>query len=481
MKQALHIFRKDVRFLRFEIAGLLLLTAAFTWVPLLSDVLEVAWLFVISRLIHAEAIPGERQYWLTRPYRPASLVGAKLLFIVVFISLPIAIAQTTVALLLGFPLLQELPGLLWTQALVLLCTAVPVVALASVTESLVPFLSTVLALVVIGFLGGSSLPSQFPKYFSQTPTSVGWIRDAIFGSAITGTAAFVVWRQYRDHRTLFNRLTGTIAFYVATAVYLWMPAAVPLTVESWLSPKPAMADGVRVAADPARRRGPIDMRTGRSSAYTSAQIPLPLVVSGIATGMEVRADQISVSFSWPDKTWEPARSPGVNARGPEGGEQVLDALIQMEPAVLAEGRHSPATIRGTAWLTIFGEPETHKILLKHGFQGAQDGLQCSSFDFEGQVAQTICRSFFRWPSRLVYAEGNDTQADFFNSLVSYSPFPASLDLNPLQSRWGASIHADEANIVTKKPLAHFRREFELRGVVLADFEKMPVAPPPGGR
>jgi hypothetical protein len=56
-----------------------------------------------------------------------------------------------------------------------------------------------------------------------------------------------------------------------------------------------------------------------------------------------------------------------------------------------------------------------------------------------------------------------------------------LTLEPLDTRWAEAIKADQATIITKRPLAHFRREFELKGVRLADFEKMPTAPPAPGQ
>src|ERR1700761_8710283 len=103
MKQTLHIFKKDVRYLRYEIVMAMLVVLAFgftgtrhaltvserppnqtiAW-TLLTFFLPLTWWFLIARLIHAEAIPGERHFWLTRPYNWRSLLAAKVLFIVIF-------------------------------------------------------------------------------------------------------------------------------------------------------------------------------------------------------------------------------------------------------------------------------------------------------------------------------------------------------------------------------------------------------------
>ena len=78
MKQALHIFKKDVRYLRWEIGISLALMAAFVDIqphsgPLthrgayMSVVLLAFWAFLCARVIQAEPLPGNRQFWITTP------------------------------------------------------------------------------------------------------------------------------------------------------------------------------------------------------------------------------------------------------------------------------------------------------------------------------------------------------------------------------------------------------------------------------
>src|SRR6266566_779128 len=117
MRQALHIFKKDIRYLWLEIGLVLALAAIFSWrEPEWAELLLlVAGTYLIARLIQAEAIPGDRQFWVTRPYRWKSLIGAKLLFIFAFVNLPIALAQLRILIGGGFTLASSLPGLLWSQ------------------------------------------------------------------------------------------------------------------------------------------------------------------------------------------------------------------------------------------------------------------------------------------------------------------------------------------------------------------------------
>ncbi len=477
MKQALHIFRKDIRYLRFEILGLLILTAVFAAGGLwLADILTLAAVYVIARLVHAETIPGDRQFWLTRPYRPVSLCGAKLLFIVAFISVPVLIAQAVLAVRLDFPLSYEIPGLLWTQVLIFFVAALPVVALATVTVSIIPFISTVLVLAVIMLVGARGLPGIVKAHVSIAPLPVEWIGDCVFGAAISCLAVTVILWQYRDRRTLFSRVFGVVTFYVALAIYLWLPASLPLAVETWFSKEPKLAAPVRVSVDLSRRRGVAALVYDRQIG-NKMEIPVPLVLTGLAAGLEAKADDSSISFEWPGRTWEPAGKSGITAHSSGESEAVFDALVSMDPRVFKAMRQAPMIVRGSVYITLFGEPESRTIPLLRGRINVQDGLQCWADDFKGEITQMRCQSFFSWPSRLVYARGAGEENDFSNSLVSYSPFPAGLTLEPLEMRWTEGIKAKEATIVTKKPLVHFRREFELRDVRLADFERPPLAPP----
>lgn len=50
--------------------------------------------------------------------------------------------------------------------------------------------------------------------------------------------------------------------------------------------------------------------------------------------------------------------------------------------------------------------------------------------------------------------------------MSYSPFPASLNIEPIETRWASAYAAGPApvvrdvTIIVEEPLAHFRRDFE---------------------
>jgi len=188
MRQALHIFKKDVRFLRGEIALVLILTALL----LLGNnelLVILAGNYAIARLIHAEAIPGHNQFWITRPYRWKSLLGAKVLFILIFVNLPFFVAQCCMIVMQSFSFAESLPGLLWSQILMIFCLSLPVAALASLTSGMIPFLLSefiVVAAVGVsqGLLGVRRQWVSFLPALQAGPAAIDWVRDSLVGAII---------------------------------------------------------------------------------------------------------------------------------------------------------------------------------------------------------------------------------------------------------------------------------------------------------
>jgi hypothetical protein len=173
MKPILHIFAKDVRRFWPEILVSLAILAALVYVyprqwpevvnlplnqryqnmheyaNLLIALAAVSWCLLIARLIHAEALVGDRQYWLTRPYSWPSLLAAKLIFLVVFLYLPLALTQALILAASGFNPLVLLPGLFYNLLLLTGVFVLPLVAIATVTSDFFR-----MALTLLGVLAG---------------------------------------------------------------------------------------------------------------------------------------------------------------------------------------------------------------------------------------------------------------------------------------------------------------------------------------
>src|SRR4051812_46669514 len=133
MNQLLHILKKDLRCLRYEFGMYLLLLCWYAWfetrgwshstttplmgigVVLAPFLLSTSGVYLITRLIHSEAVPGDNQFWLTRPYSWMSLLGAKITSLVLGVSLPLLAVRFAVFRVQGFPLFPGLWHLLWSQ------------------------------------------------------------------------------------------------------------------------------------------------------------------------------------------------------------------------------------------------------------------------------------------------------------------------------------------------------------------------------
>jgi len=106
MKMILHILLKDLRRHWMEITGYWLVCATWAWrqaypfelewmqqrelVPILFFAM---WILLTVRLVQGECLVGDREFWPTRPYRWPLLLAEKALALLLFLNLPLLIAQ----------------------------------------------------------------------------------------------------------------------------------------------------------------------------------------------------------------------------------------------------------------------------------------------------------------------------------------------------------------------------------------------------
>jgi hypothetical protein len=498
MKQALHIFRKDVDALRIEIGVFVLLALAFGWTKIhvsndewTDPLIVLAASFLIARAVHADALPGDRQFWLTRPYNRMSLLSAKLLFVVVCVSLPVACAQFAAAVGFGYPVSQVLRAVLFNQLALVGLGALPLLALSSLTTGIVVLILIALALALVFLFGGPSLLVYWVRGTSRLgPDSVSWIRNAFFEVSLLSVAAIVIVRQYRYRATKSGVVIAIVGLNLAAVGYLLIPAVFELRAQSWLSTNPALSSGVTVSLKPAE--------IASLPGPTMMTLPLTLTAEHLPPGTEIRADDLDISASWPGRPLRFASRPGANRRSEDAERAVFDVALLIDSALYRKQLDAPLTITGSLFLTIFGEEERSRFSIRNGRSAAPDGLRCEAFKLTDRgrpviprpgaevtewhpAGSLICAALFRWPSRLVYAQADaglsrEVPSEFSNTLITYSPFPARLSLAPLEVRRSDSLESESVTIVTRKPLVHFRRAFSLMGVTLRDFSPWRMLP-----
>jgi hypothetical protein len=474
MRLALHIFRKDVRYLYREIGLMLALTLL---VSRAESLVAIAGMYLIARAIHAETIPGDRQFWLTRPYPWQSLLGAKVLFVIAFINVPLAVAQFVSLAAGGFPIGYELRGLLWSQVLIFVSCLVTM-ALAAITVGLVPFVFCGLTLLTVYLLKEFALPRA--SLLAAWPSGIDWISETIVGVVLTAAAVSMILLQYRRRDTIRSMILAFGAVALAALVFVGMPVNWALEAQSWLSTRPSVTTQIQSSLGAIQRSdawGIVNL--GKMQGSANVRFEFPMTLTGLPDGSQVTADRLMMSLEWPGRpTWK-SDSIGVTSRT----RGVFQGTLLLPQDVYRANLEVPLTLHASLFVTLFGAAESQVIPLRSEPVTAPAGLRCHRVDFPrgasdsslppsglDETRDLACESFFRWPARLVYANSGSADMDF-NNLISYSPFPATLSLNPREIHTaGLRPSVTVATIITRKPLAHFRRDFELHGVRLANFE-----------
>ncbi|MEP6960994.1 MAG: hypothetical protein ABI995_02890 [Acidobacteriota bacterium] len=481
LQQALHIFRKDAREFRMEIAAVLILTLFFillstqSWESLQNRggpdshdefgvLLPIVWCLLIARVIQAEALPGDRHFWLTRPYQRAGLVLSKALFIAAFVNIPLVLAQALIVSLDGLPLFANLAGLLWNQVLITAILILPAAAAAALTRNLAQFFPVALltAALMAGPSGGGNL---------QALGALEWIRSSLGLILAVSITAVVVWRQYRLRKTTNTGFLAVIATLVGIVLFLGFPQSVAYAIQSsLLSPRDGQFSlrlGQPVPVTPNSKTPPNRYRQ---------RLKLPLLVTG-ADPRDLQMESSSISF----RTLAGVkRQVGSRATLTPAGLE-LTAFVDRE--FFNAAKNSPVTLHGEYYFTQFGNPRSAEVPLDGTPVYVPLVGQCGTVpNYDRQ--RFVCREPFRRPrpflSDRVGTFDGSGRYDGWMHWGSYSPFPAQITLSPVFAESyqltaeaiaevAPQAPARPANLVVRDPVAYFRYTLEIPNVRLADF------------
>jgi hypothetical protein len=202
-----------------------------------------------------------------------------------------------------------------------------------------------------------------------------------------------------------------------------------------------------------------------------SQVAIPLNVRGIPENVEVIPDAVAFTFhAKDDSDWStlPYAFPALNKQGQKLGATILNANVVMPRAFLEKAKAQPVKVTGSLYLSLFGDPQSTTIPLQGRRVEVRDGLWCNATIFD----QLSCESAFRWPNRLVYAKFKDSDVRPFKQTVSYSPFPSGLDFTTMEWRQVFAPRGErQVTIVTKRPVASFRKDFEIDNFDLGSFSR----------
>jgi hypothetical protein len=498
MWQALHIFKKDVRQFWFEIAIVLVVTAAFAFIgarrgfwlddpganrsvawSMVQLMLPLAWWILIARVVYGEILPGDRQFWITRPYRWTSLLGAKLLFIAVFVNLPLLAADVIIIRAYGFAPAEEIQGLVWKQILCTLVFLLPVAAVCAITSGFFQLLSVTFILLVGVLVWNVVIPGFTP---GATGSVLDWI-TLYYVFLVAALAAFtiLIW-QYAKRKTWANRTVAFVAAIVAMAGGALIPWTSAFAIQSRLSKGRVDSGSMQVVFDSDRKwlaRARIDGDDGR------VQLELPLRITGIPAGMEAKPIGLVMAIESPDGVvWQAPGRPWMQV---SSERELVSLQAGVDGSVYRKVKDKPVKIRGTLYFTLYGNRRTTRVPFKsQQVAVASLGLCSASRATRGQVYFLLCSSAFRSKPDLVSVHFVELGKNAFRevspyiapNMPLYSPLPADLNISPVSQYFTYVTAREELSDVvidSLEPLGHVRREFELNGLRLGEFEVNPTA------
>jgi hypothetical protein len=381
MKQALHIFRKDVRFLWLPIAISLSLAAVFTWSwsvekpsPAriqLTVLLILGWFYLAGSAIFKERPVGDRQFWTTRPYRWGSLVAAKAIFLVAFLHLPLLAIDLTILAAQGFA--PSVATLFWRQAGLAALITIPAAALASVTRNVAE-----LAISALGLFVAIMTSSVMFDAAKRTWPRAEWLHGAILLAILfTAGAVTLVW-QYASRRATAGRAIGGSGVAVCLLVMLLPPLGGWLA--AWTPPEPAMLRSLDLAPEDSYPRRQ-DLDAG-----------VELVVRGAPARVSPDPEMIAVTIEdahgpvW-HSAWLPAfrtnESDLVHWNPDDVGTRIF---INFEPALARRFHGVAVKLRIGAILAIYGATATTSVLPVDGRPHPSAGVgRCAA----GQGSQVL--------------------------------------------------------------------------------------------
>ena len=249
--------------------------------------LPLSWWLLIERIVHAETLIGDKQFWITRPIDWKSLLSAKLLFLLVFLYLPFAIAQCIEIKRAGFHIVPALPGLLFLLTLVTGILVVPLLTLAVLTRDFIRSLLTLLGLL-LAVVALAYAASKFDSNSVSTPYS-----DRFSIPVLLVSAGFAISFQYARRMT-----------WLARAILIPLPLVIALM--AIFIPNGSMVESAyprpdHLAADPVlfTPTSGTFMRQGSDDGIF--ELVFPMNAEGVASNHAVLIDNILATIE--DASW----------------------------------------------------------------------------------------------------------------------------------------------------------------------------------
>lgn len=217
---------KDVRHLWKHVSVYALLLAAYAWavpqtwpgaapnsflgvfVALLKMLIMASQFVLITTAIQDDRLVGEKQFWITRPYDWRALLGAKFLFVLTCVVLPLAPMQWWLLHAAGLNPFDAMSGMASSLLRFALFPCLPLMLIASVTESLA---------TAFMFLAGLLLAWAGIEQFILSATRMSPPFELpVFGTLFGALLLAILSYQFARRRTAHSRIAiaATLALFL---------------------------------------------------------------------------------------------------------------------------------------------------------------------------------------------------------------------------------------------------------------------------
>jgi hypothetical protein len=421
MKQIIHIFAKDSRHFWPEIVVSLAAMAAFTWTyphhwtrnnlggglyigvstdwdlsaSVLTLLVPVSWWLLITRVIHAESLVGDRQFWLTRPYEWKKLLGAKLLFLLVYLYVPLVIVKLVLLAQAGFHPLSYMPGLLFNLLLVTAFLVMPLFAVATVTSNFARMALTavgislcLVAILVLSAVRGTSVSIPYNDRLSIPLT--------VFVSVAAITLQYAARRLWLSRLLLIGFPVLTLALGLVSPGQAMMERDYPSIAAKQVAPIQfaLLEDSIHQVMVSAARN------------EKEVAVSVPLEASGVADGYMLMPNHVRVSIEAANGTrWTSPWQEMYNARYLPGPQEST-VNFEVKRSIFESVRGMPIILHLTFAFTQLRAGRSRRVpVTASDFPVPGFGICAPQLDWNGsqQIIGVACRSAMRQP-RLTYVE-----------------------------------------------------------------------------
>ncbi len=427
MKQTLHIFAKDARRFWPEIAISIVITAAFAWIypnqwlapdqviavsgwggfaspqglQLLANTLTVlipvSWLLLIARVIHEESLVGDRQFWVTRPYEWKQLLASKVLFLLVFLYLPLVIAQLVLLAEAGFQPFAYIPGLLYNLLLITGTVVLPLFAMATVTSTFARMAFAVIG-VLLGFIAFSVLSARLATTAVWAPGGGDFSIPILL--CICGGAVAL---QYAVRRSWLSRLL-LIGLFLTIGVAMLTPSDGRAVDRAYAAKAGSQESRIQIGLLQDANHQVTGLRVDGDK---QVQINIPVQISGVAEGSMMMPNDLRVSVEAPNGFRWTSPWQAIYNYHYLPGRQESSVAFNIDRSVYEKLKSAPIQLHLTLALTQTQAGEVTQLPLHatdfpvpgFGVCSPENGWSTPTSEITG----IACRSAFRQPN-LTYVE-----------------------------------------------------------------------------